>query len=194
MRNKGRWIALFALFVAASMIVGSGIASASTPAKASKATHAQWGPHHGRVVKTKAHFFETVYTPQGINVYVFNLDHSPISLAAGVSGTATLKLHDRSTREVALTLQAGDQPHLTGMTDVLMATKRPIMVTVKLTGLDGVENMVTFRETYSPRSVIMKPGEVGNPPAGVSPKRTAPRKPAPKQAQPQKPAPGNMKH
>lgn len=164
MRIMRRRTALFAV-VALAMCAGLSQADTRPPeAKASATTtktksksmrREGWGPHHGQVALTKSHRFETVLSANGIDVYVSNPDHSPVTLPTGVTGTATLKLHDGTTQDVALSLAtdvpSGGQSRLVGTTDLFEKIQAPAMVKIEIKGLDGPEKDVSFHETYRPR-------------------------------------------
>jgi len=163
-----------ALFVAVALVayVGSSQAAAKASGEGTKvstagtkgkmAHHEAWAPHHGQAASTKGHLFETVYTAAGFEVYVYNLDHSPATLPSGTAGTATLKMHDGTTKDVPLTLAtdapAGEQSRLVGTTDLLGGSQMTAMLAIQIHGLDGAEKDASFRETYHPKAAHMGKG------------------------------------
>jgi hypothetical protein len=70
-----------------------------SPSKADAPTKAQL--HGGKVNTTSDHAFETVFGPDGIRVYVYKADQTPL-LVGVVEGTAVVNFADGSRRELAL--------------------------------------------------------------------------------------------
>ncbi|MDM7916429.1 MAG: heavy metal-binding domain-containing protein [Candidatus Eisenbacteria bacterium] len=57
--------------------------------------------HGGQVTMTKDHHFETVFTPAGVQVYVYTAGQAP-AMASKAAGTATIEFADGSKKEVPL--------------------------------------------------------------------------------------------
>lgn len=58
----------------------------------------------GHVQKTKDHYFETVFADDGIRVYVYNFQQSPL-MVENATGLATLRLANGNKLELPLTVQ-----------------------------------------------------------------------------------------
>lgn len=144
-------------------------APAGTTAKSKMMRHETWAPHHGQIVSTQNHRFETVYSMTGIEVYVYNPDHSPVDLPSGVTGTATISLRDGTKKEVPLALAtdtaAGGQPRLVAMTDLLGNQQSLAKVKIEIRSLDGPGKIAQFHETYRPRWMHREKSE--NSPSGA---------------------------
>jgi len=65
-------------------------------------SHERCELHGGRVAMTKHNHFETTFGPHGIRVYCYTDDQHPMRVG-DVTGTATLRFKDGTTKEVPLT-------------------------------------------------------------------------------------------
>ncbi len=67
-------------------------------------SHEKCELHLGQVSMTKAHHFETVFAADGIRIYFYTGDQSPL-LVEKAEGKATLRFKDGTSREIPLVLQ-----------------------------------------------------------------------------------------
>ncbi len=134
--------------------------TASAPGKAgpkmsvAKET-ARWAPHKGIVKITKQHRFETVFSSDGIVVYLYDAAKKPIAVGAA-TGTATLTFRDGATKEVPLardeTVPAGGQERLAGKVD-LSGVTTPLNVGLRMAGLAGAEPEASLTLVYHPKEL-----------------------------------------
>ena len=65
-------------------------------------SHERCELHGGEVTMTSHNHFETTFEPDGIRVYLYSEDQNPMRVEK-VTGTATVRLQDGTTKEVTLT-------------------------------------------------------------------------------------------
>ncbi len=89
------------LFAQEEQHPGAALAAGMSQSEPAAAALPKCALHGGAVVKTKAHSFEIVPAPDGIRVYLYDQDGSPM-LADATAGTMTFAVGDSSKREIAL--------------------------------------------------------------------------------------------
>ncbi len=75
------------------------------PGTAATHTHEKCTLHGGQVSMTKFHHFETVFAPDGIRVYIYTEQQSPM-VADGVKGNVTMTFKDGKKKGVPLDVEA----------------------------------------------------------------------------------------
>jgi len=99
-----------AICLAALLGVALGLSAQAATVSSGSATHhhavrsGHRGLYGGKTWEGKEHVFETVFTPDGLRIYMFTPERTPASLE-GASGTVTLKFKDGSTKELTLAPQ-----------------------------------------------------------------------------------------
>ncbi len=81
-----------------------GIAAAAPTKAAGEApghSHEKCELHGGQVTMTKQHHFETVFAPDGVRVFIYSAEQTPLPVGKAV-GTVTLEYKDGTTRQVPL--------------------------------------------------------------------------------------------
>ena len=75
-------------------LVLAGAALAGTPSQAGEHLHGRTSLHGGVSTATKAHYFETVFAPDGIRVYRYSSTYGPQMVEKAI-GTASVRFADR---------------------------------------------------------------------------------------------------
>ncbi len=66
------------------------------------AAHAMAGIHGGEVTMTAGHHFETLFTAEGIRLYVYDQDQKPVDVLKDAKATVVLETKDGKTESVPL--------------------------------------------------------------------------------------------
>jgi len=179
--------AMFALMLAAGAVsagtkgnppaAGTKPASGEQRAAAGEHPHKMAQLHGGQVTKTKRHHFETVFGVDGIRVYLYSDQQTPL-LADKTAGSVMFQFPEGKSKTVVLAPQpakdedvffctmhpnqvarkAGACPEcrmklvpqtsLFAMADLSKVVQGGLKAQITLDGLEGEESPLTFTETY----------------------------------------------
>lgn len=145
------------------IVLAAGLMLFVTPARSSEATHGHSHEkaerHHGEVEMTRAHHFESTWSPDGLRLYLYTAAQAPMNVK-GATGSVTFRMSDGSSKEVALVREApaeGEEP------TVYFCPMHPDVVQMKpgICTQCGTMKLFIQDRLFAPMDLrAVKPGEV----------------------------------